>query len=434
VGGLQHDRERAVAALAAAKDRLRQVTEGGLGAAAGAAAAAPPATWTADASKLKDYVEEVLRLEGEKDALAVELQVAQQALQQQQQQQQPAEQTDQLQKQQQVFELQLQRDQAVAAAQRLRMRLEDLFGPGAADPLAAANRPAASKAAPPGRLTGREAELLSTVDNLRAALERAMASSTPTSRFMNEFERRKRLAKEAEALRSEVKRLKQQLSAAQADADGLAAANGELQRQVQQLKEAAAAAAAAAAGGTAAGNVAAAALRRQVEQLAAALQQRERETAALRATADALRAQLATGAPAGRRPGGAGGEASPLTGHDAAAAPGPTQQQQAAALEQRVAALERENAALLEELGAFDSAFWEELEELVRFRRSRWELGMTRHKRCCQTGLAVATNHTPPQTPQKLDRHRLGVRCSEQEETIAGLRAQVAAGHVAAAR
>jgi hypothetical protein len=164
-------------------------------------------------------VDEVLHLEGERDALAAELQRAQQTLQQQQQQQliAPAagseQQPQRATQEQQLFELQLQRDQAQAALGRLRARLDDLFGPGASDPGAARPHhqqqqqrprseapggggadapPATARRASSGavaggggvKLSGREAELLSTVDNLRAALERAMAGSTPTTRFM----------------------------------------------------------------------------------------------------------------------------------------------------------------------------------------------------------------------------------------------------------
>jgi len=146
----------------------------------------------------------VLRLEGEKDALAAELQTAQHQLQQQQPIDQPGADANAAAAAslQQLFELQLQRDQAHAAVQRLRSRLEELFGQGAADPSA---QPAAGRSTKPtaaagtgkrggggtaggvggaAKLSGREAELLSTVDNLRAALERAMAGSTPTTRFM----------------------------------------------------------------------------------------------------------------------------------------------------------------------------------------------------------------------------------------------------------
>lgn len=190
-------------------------------------------------SQLKEYVDEVLRLEGEKDALAMQLQLAQRAAQQHQQRQPiAADGAGASPRQEQLFELQLQRDQARAAAERLKRRLEELFGAGASDPSAGAPAVQAAaggaadagtgaagellggrqgqeggglggsssgrRVAPAGgagtggrlggtggsssgngaKLSGREAELLSTVNNLRAALERAMAGSTPTTRFM----------------------------------------------------------------------------------------------------------------------------------------------------------------------------------------------------------------------------------------------------------
>ena len=184
--------------------------------------------------QLKDYVDEVLRLEGEKDALVADLARAQRMLQQQQQQQQQQvpgmapsfngaggrEQGE----EEQLFELLLLRDQAQAAATRLRARLEELFGPGASDPGATrgsgggGERPASSRRPRPdapssagpdaaaatvrravsgggsssatggggglAKLSRREAELFSTVNNLRASLERAMAENTPTTRFV----------------------------------------------------------------------------------------------------------------------------------------------------------------------------------------------------------------------------------------------------------
>lgn len=168
-------------------------------------------------------MQEVLRLETENDALSAQLAAAQrEAAAAAAQRGAPAAGASQqagdlgasgdLAQREALFEARLQRDQAQAAAARLRRRLEELFGAGAADPSASA--PAAAGANPSAagsgraaaaagaaakgssggvgavsggggqKLSGREAELLSTVDNLRAALERAMAGSTPTTRFM----------------------------------------------------------------------------------------------------------------------------------------------------------------------------------------------------------------------------------------------------------
>jgi hypothetical protein len=227
--------------------------------------------------QLKDYVEKVLQLEADKDALQLQLELLKHQQQQQQepQHQQPAAQKASrlggttttttttssssssneagLAKEQELFELRLQKEQAVAAVARLKQQLLDLFGPdtdrlsglqatleaaaglasssgsrtldvGAGADVgsstsssrlgsAAGGRDAApthssasgavlggtnrmrrsaagsasgsgAGAAAAGKLSGREAELLTTVANLKAALERAMACSTPNTRFM----------------------------------------------------------------------------------------------------------------------------------------------------------------------------------------------------------------------------------------------------------
>lgn len=65
------------------------------------------------------------------------------------------------------------------------------------------------------------------------------------------------------------------------------------------------------------------------------------------------------------------------------------------------------------------------------------------HPRCALERAACAKQgyiRPPTQSPfccacpQKLDRHRLDERCAEQEQTIAALRAQVAASRVTAVR
>jgi hypothetical protein len=234
--------------------------------------------------QLKDYVEKVLQLEADKDALQLQLESLRHQHQQQQQQQQDTRQhavqkasrlgpttsssssednsEAGLAKEQELFELRLQKEQAVAAAARLKQQLLDLFGPDADRPsgfqatleaaaglvsssggssrtldigtgadiggsnsssrlgsagggidaapthssshsglnssasgvaLGGTNRMRRSAAgsasgsganSAAGKLSGREAELLTTVANLKAALERAMACSTPNTRFM----------------------------------------------------------------------------------------------------------------------------------------------------------------------------------------------------------------------------------------------------------
>lgn len=98
-----------------------------------------------------------------------------------------------------LFELRLQRDQARTQVNRLKERLTELFGGDAADlsiplPPSARHSGAATSTSRTatgrsssggGAVTGaREAELLSTITALKSALEKATASSTPTTKYM----------------------------------------------------------------------------------------------------------------------------------------------------------------------------------------------------------------------------------------------------------
>lgn len=185
----------------------------------------------ATAVQLKEYVEKVLQLEAEKDALMLQLETLRHQLQQHTPS--AANSSDAaLVQEQELFELKLQREQAVAAAARLRQQLHDLFGPEAAEdmvdsssldtataaavaadssrgaddtgpgPGAANGKLGASDAAAAGgggrgrarsrsstgsaagKSSGREAELLTTIANLKAALERVMSCSTPNTKYM----------------------------------------------------------------------------------------------------------------------------------------------------------------------------------------------------------------------------------------------------------
>lgn len=88
-----------------------------------------------------------------------------------------------------IFELRLQRDQALAQAKRLRERLHELFGPGADASGSGTAGAGSSRFAATGRgksnvMSPKEAEMLSTITNLKTALEKATASSTPTTKYM----------------------------------------------------------------------------------------------------------------------------------------------------------------------------------------------------------------------------------------------------------
>ncbi len=169
------------------------------------------------AMQLAQYVQRVMALEQERDELTVRLQRAQQIQQPQQSQspQQPPRQQQQrpqpsatatttsgsnassLAAQQELFELRLQRDQAQASVRRLRERITELFGPTAVDePQMVSPSAGAKRSGSGGGVSGgggikrqksaqqREADLLSTVNQLKSALERAMTSTTPNTRFM----------------------------------------------------------------------------------------------------------------------------------------------------------------------------------------------------------------------------------------------------------
>lgn len=136
--------------------------------------------------------------------------------------------------QEELFEAQLQRDQASAAASRMKQHLLALFGPNA-EQLA----PPPAKRVSAGKAAGtREADLRATISNLTAALERAMSSSTPSSKYMAEVKERKEVQREAEALRGEVARLKQQLGGSDgALRDARTAAEGSKQQLAAAARE-----------------------------------------------------------------------------------------------------------------------------------------------------------------------------------------------------
>jgi hypothetical protein len=86
--------------------------------------------------QLKDYVEQVLQLQADKDSLLVQLEVLQHQ-QKQRQQQEPSAGTADAALEQQLLELRLQKEQAVAAAVRLKQQLRELFQEATAGSVAA---------------------------------------------------------------------------------------------------------------------------------------------------------------------------------------------------------------------------------------------------------------------------------------------------------
>lgn len=92
-----------------------------------------------------------------------------------------------------LFEVRLARDQAQAQAKRLKERVDELTAQlaaasGGASTSATAKRAATGKAGAAGGAgsvsAAREAELLSTITTLKAALEKAITNTTPTTKYM----------------------------------------------------------------------------------------------------------------------------------------------------------------------------------------------------------------------------------------------------------
>lgn len=210
----------------------------------------------------------------------------------------------QLKRESEAFELRLERDQLQAQVRRLKERLAEVSAEAGEAPGAATGRRATSTgprgAAGAGTITAaREAELLSTITNLKAALEKANANTTPTTKYMAEVQRRKEAQRDAEANKVELERLRQQLNASGRMVAELQSANAELRRQVRAVQaQAAAAAQGQVQGGVGQGG---AELGAQVGSLEMLLGQREEEVAALRGALAQRDAELE----ALRGPGGA---------------------------------------------------------------------------------------------------------------------------------
>lgn len=169
---------------------------------------------------------------------------------------------------------------------------------------------------------------------------------------LQEVQQRKAAQKEADKLRSELDLLKPQLSTATSKVAELQAANAALRVSVSELKQRLllAADSTPVERGPATGRQGAAAAGGETQQVALLQQQlahSEAEAAKLRQQLAGMEQQLAQGAHHT-----AGGQQDVHGG------------QQVVSLQQQVAALQQENEELRHELGAFDPAFFEELEDL----------------------------------------------------------------------
>jgi predicted RNase H-like nuclease (RuvC/YqgF family) len=197
---------------------------------------------------------------------------------------------------------------------------------------------------------------------------------------LQEVQRRKAAQAESDRLEAELKKLRPQLTASAGKVAELQAANAELRITLnelrQQLQDEAAGMVRPAGGSSAAAANAA------IGQLQQQLAQREADVAGLRQALNEAERRLASMQSSSSRT---------ATGsHEAAA--------QLAALQQRVAVLERENGDLRNELNAFDPAFFDEIEDL------------------------------------KHSHHQLQQRCAEQASLITRLQAQPPAAAMAATR
>eukprot|EP00798_Chlamydomonas_sp_ICE-L_P007851 gene7851-1057_t len=231
-----------------------------------------------------------------------------------------------------IFTLQLERDQAQATATRLKSRITQLFGSDAAQQSATVGR-GGTRTVKGGITPAREAELLSTINNLKVALEKATSASVQTTKYMAEVTKRKELQKVVAAAKAEMDKLRSQSSTATRMMAELQASNAQLRSQASNAQ-----------------------LRSQVrsgqsnepressvgQQLGALevmLSQRDEEVRNLKLVLVDMEGRQQEMAGAGD------GEALAMA-------------------QERMADLEEENRDLRNELNAFDPAFFEEIEDL----------------------------------------------------------------------
>ncbi|KAL6758104.1 hypothetical protein V8C86DRAFT_2603588 [Haematococcus lacustris] len=299
---------------------------------------------TADTAKLREYAERLLQAEAEADKLRVALARAESrpapTAPQPASKAGSAPEAASLAHDADLFELRIQRDQAQLQVKRLQERLQELFGAEALDLSSARVAPAArARPSSGGRGAGastavstREAELLSTVNTMKIALEKATASSTPTIKFMAEVAKRKDAQRELESSRQEADKLRAQASTLQRMLAELQSGNAELRKQLRAAQEVATASGSASA--TAATSMA------QVVSLEQLLSQRDAELRAVKAMLADREEQLKAGVVPN------------------------SVREELSALQSQLAVVEAENQDLKAELNAFDPAFFEEIEDL----------------------------------------------------------------------
>ncbi|KXZ56705.1 hypothetical protein GPECTOR_1g635 [Gonium pectorale] len=305
-----------------------------------------------DKAKLQECMERLVTVEESRDSLSAEVARLKQQLQATSGASTsgagglpPSPGGAQLKREEEVLELRLQRDQLQLQVRRLKERLAEMGAGADAGVTGTTGRRAGSAGArlagAAGTMTaGREAELMSTINNLKTALEKATANTTSTAKYMAEVAKRKEVTRDLEAVRIELERLKQQFAASSRMVAELQYANAELRRQLRAAPQAAAAGGQVA--GAASHGVGVAELGVQLSNMEMLLGQRDEEVAALREALVQRDAELEDLRGLDGRPSSSGGP-------------------EVASLRRQLRELEAENEDLRNELNAFDPSFWDEV-------------------------------------------------------------------------
>ncbi|GAX75484.1 hypothetical protein CEUSTIGMA_g2927.t1 [Chlamydomonas eustigma] len=292
---------------------------------------------TQESDLIKKYVDRNLELEKEVQQLRLQLQSSQPRAAASSA---PTDSSRHQHESEELFQVRLARDVAEAQVARLKSRLDELFGPRAgATGGGASRRVTGSSSSAPALMSAREAELMSTITNLKLALEKATAGTVPNTKYMAEVTKRKDAQREAATTTAELDRIRSQGAAYTKIISELQAANAQL-RATQASRGSAADAAAKVSGAGSSTSVGS-----QLASLEALLERREKEVAELRQALAESSTQMKR-----------------LTSGRHGAAEG--SQETLKALRSQLAELEAENRDLKNELNAFDPAFFEEIEDM----------------------------------------------------------------------
>jgi chromosome segregation ATPase len=113
--------------------------------------------------------------------------------------------------------------------------MTDLFGADAETQAPGSSRGGSATGRGGGRAatSAREAELMSTIANMKAALEKGTASTTPTTKYMQEVNKRKEYRKSSDLAHAELEKAKGLLAAAGRQIPELQSINADLRRQIR---------------------------------------------------------------------------------------------------------------------------------------------------------------------------------------------------------